>query len=304
MAGVSVVGGVDSDSVAMTTFAQNFPESRWARESFAEDVNLDQLSKVVGRVDLLLASPECTNHTHARGAAPLDEGSRNKAFQVVRYAEALSPRWVIVENVVNMQAWGDYESFINRLADQGYKTRVVKLDAAKFGVPQSRRRLFILFDLERMPDEIRTPVSNGLRKASEVVDFEGEYRWSPLVTPNRAAATLQRAARARAQLGDGVPFLLVYYGTDKAGGWQPLDVPLRTVTTLDRFAIVKWVGLEPYMRMLQPEELKRAMGLDASVGGRLFSLSHGTRRDKIRLLGNAVCAPVMKSLVSQLCHGT
>jgi len=59
-----------------------------------------------------------------------------------------------------------------------------------------------------------------------------------------------------------VPFLLVYYGTDGSGGWQPLDRPLRTLTTLDRFGLVTWKGDTPMLRMLQVPELQRAMGFD------------------------------------------
>ncbi len=43
--------------------------------------------------------------------------------------------------------------------------------------------------------------------------------------------------------------------------WQPLDQPLRTLTTLDRFGLVQWAGREPTLTMLQVTELKRAMGL-------------------------------------------
>jgi DNA (cytosine-5)-methyltransferase 1 len=47
--------------------------------------------------------------------------------------------------------------------------------------------------------------------------------------------------------------------------------------------------------MLQVPELMRAMGLDDS-----FELPLGTRREKIRLLGNGVCPPVMKRVVESL----
>ena len=80
-------------------------------------------------------------------------------------------------------------------------------------------------------------------------------------------------------LGQGKDFLIVYYGSDRAGGWQTLDRPLRTLTTLDRFGVVQWLGDRPTLRMLQVPELKRGMGLP----GR-FRLDRGTRRDKVKLL--------------------
>ena len=54
------------------------------------------------------------------------------------------------------------------------------------------------------------------------------------------------------------------------------------------------------MRMLQVEELMKAMGFNHSVDDRRYQLQHGTRRDKVRLLGNAVCPPVMAHIVRTL----
>lgn len=49
------------------------------------------------------------------------------------------------------------------------------------------------------------------------------------------------------------------------------------------------------MRMLQVPELRQAMGLPQSV-----KLNHGARRDRIRIMGNEVCAPVMRRVASDL----
>jgi DNA (cytosine-5)-methyltransferase 1 len=59
--------------------------------------------------------------------------------------------------------------------------------------------------------------------------------------------------------------------------------------------------------MLQVPELKRAMGLcglkDEDGRAVKFVLQQGTRRDQIKLLGNGVCAPVMRSVISSLLGG-
>jgi DNA (cytosine-5)-methyltransferase 1 len=74
-----------------------------------------------------------------------------------------------------------------------------------------------------------------------------------------------------------------------------LNRPLRTLTTLDRFGLVSGLGKETTLRMLQVPELKRAMGFPDD-----FKLDRGTRRDRIRLLGNAVCPPVMEAVIKTL----
>ncbi len=53
------------------------------------------------------------------------------------------------------------------------------------------------------------------------------------------------------------------------------------------------------MRMLQVPELKRAMGFSAR-----YRLNGGSRRDRIKLLGNAVCPPVMEHVVRTLTNGS
>jgi DNA (cytosine-5)-methyltransferase 1 len=243
-------------------------------------------------VDLVLASPECTSHTCARGNRARLEESRETALHVLNFVRAFRPRWVVIENVIHMRAWARYEEFISALREH-FNIREFVLDAALFGVPQSRKRLFIVGDRDcDVPDVAGTGPGEA---AFSVIDQKNGWRMSPLFSPGRAEPTLARAMRAVGALGEGVPFLIVYYGTDGAGGWQPLDRPLRTLTTLDRFALVEWESGAPVMRMLQVPELKRAMGF-----GDEYRLLHGTRRDRIKLLGNAVCPPVVQAIVERL----
>lgn len=130
---------------------------------------------------------------------------------------------------------------------------------------------------------------------ASILDPRGTWKTTPLFSPKRAERTVERARDAIAHLGEDTPFILVYYGSDGGGGWQTLDKPLRTVTTLDRFALVEKIDGEHRMRMLQPPELARAMGLPDT---HLFN--HGTRRDKVKLCGNGVCAPVMTAVIETL----
>jgi DNA (cytosine-5)-methyltransferase 1 len=96
----------------------------------------------VSEVELLLASPECTNHTCARGTLDFDEASRETALYVLNYARSFQPRWVVIENVIQMRAWSRYDELLDALR-RDYRTTTQVLDASDFGVPQTRRRLFI-----------------------------------------------------------------------------------------------------------------------------------------------------------------
>jgi DNA (cytosine-5)-methyltransferase 1 len=295
-AGFRIVAAFDAWELAGKAYSDNFPEARFYHSKL-EDLDASDVAKSVGNVDLLMASPECTNHSPAKGNRPRCEKSKETAFQVVRFARAIKPRWIVVENVVSMRNWSRYAEFLADLEALGYSIRQQVLNAKDFGVPQSRRRLFIACDREEEPPPIVLR-PREIRGAVHVIDQNGTYKYTPLRSKARAKATLQRADRAICELGKRKPFLIVYYGSDHAGGWQKIDAPLRTITTLDRFALVKPEASGHIMRMLQVPELQRAMGLPQS-----FKLQHGTRRDRIRMMGNAVCAPVMRRVVSALVNG-
>ncbi len=292
-AGARISCGLDLWDVAIRTYNDNF-DGCGLNQTISGQGRLPALERF-GGFDMILASPECTNHTCARGNRERDEASRLTARHVLRYARKFLPRWMVIENVIHMKSWSRYTELIEELKKGlGYHVRIQVLDAADFGVPQNRKRLFILCDRAAPPDEVQ-PTSLKVTPAASILDPPGTWGTRPLYQKGRAKNTLARAERAMAALPPGTPFLLVYYGSDAAGGWQTLDRPLRTLTTLDRFGLVEHSPEGPTLRMLQPSELRRAMGFDPE-----YLLRHGSRRDRIRMLGNGVCPPVMEAVVRSL----
>lgn len=297
MAGVEIVAAVDMWSLAEETYTDNFPEATFYRNR-CEDLAPNSIKRKTNKIDILLASPECTSHTCAKGASPRSEKSRSTAFEVVRFARAFRPRWIIVENVVHMRSWRRFQTWLNAIQELGYHTRVQTLNAADFGVAQSRRRLFVTADLKCVPPMVVGDCRFRIPVAKLIVSNNG-FKYSPLRKKGRAKPTLIRARRAIKKLGARKPFLLVYYGSDGAGGWQRIDRPLRTITTVDRFAYVKPNRGGHEIRMLQVPELSTAMGFPAK-----HIFSRGTRRDRIKLIGNAVCPPVMAAVIKSLTNGS
>jgi DNA (cytosine-5)-methyltransferase 1 len=149
--------------------------------------------------------------------------------------------------------------------EPGYELAEQILDASDYGVAQTRRRLFLVGDRKHEPAVVTRKRAGRRPSAKSILDKPGTWATNPLRQRGRAKDTLARAKRAIAALGEETPFLLVYYGSDGSGGWQPLSRPLRTITTVDRFALVepRECGLE--MRMLQVPELRLPGKLPALV---------------------------------------
>ena len=296
IAGADIIAGFDIWKTAINAYQKNFPESI-TFEGDLREINTENLKKQIGEIDLILASPEWTNHSLAKGAKKRSEESKMTAFEVTRYAEAFDPKWIVIENVVEMQSWSGHPKLLDELWKLDYSVQQIKLNSAEFGVPQARKRLFLLCTNTKKMNISEFKYDKTKEKpVSSIIDWTEKYRYSPLFQKGRAENTLQRAENAINTLGRKQDFIMVYYGT--GDGWQTVDRPLRTITTLDRFALVRPTKGGHKMRMLQPEELKYAMGfskeynLDIDV----------TRREKIKLMGNGVCPPVMSAIIKSLIH--
>jgi len=284
--------GLDAWELATDTYKANFPQAEVLTERI-EQVDTAKLAKRL-HPDILLTSPECTAHSIARGAKPGSEKSRETAIGIVPWIEAMKPRWVIVENVNRMKSWDRHDELVDTIEDLGYTVSSLYLNSAEFGSAQARKRMFLVCDKRGTTvtkETLLTFSDAPSLSANDIIDWKANFKSGKLRREGRAEATLARADRAIAALGRNKPFIIVYYGSDYAGGWQSLDVPLRTVTTIDRFGLVTWLKGVPYLRMLQPSELLKAMG-----GGAEHRLPYGSRREKVKLCGNGVCSDVMTAI--------
>lgn len=84
------------------------------------------------------------------------------------------------------------------------------------------------------------------------------------------------------------PFIVKFYGT--ANTADP-DNPLPTVTCKDRFGVVHTFGLDVRFRMLQPHELAAAMSFPKDY------VFQGSKKDQVRMIGNAVAVKTAKNMV-------
>jgi DNA (cytosine-5)-methyltransferase 1 len=142
--------------IAIATHTLNHPGARHLCASL-DALNPRELYNP-GVLDLLWASPECTHHSVARGGKPINDQSRATAWCVVRWAEALMPPVILIENVPEFIAWGGigsdgrpmkskkgatFAAWVGALESLGYKVGWKKLRAADYGDPTTRQRLFI-----------------------------------------------------------------------------------------------------------------------------------------------------------------
>lgn len=105
-------------------------------------------------VDLLWASPPCQMHSSAGNGSGYDGWP-----DVLRCIRETAPRWVAIENVIGAPV----EQWCADLRDLRFTVRAFLLNAARYGVPQRRRRWFIVAGpfqvVPRAPSMRETPAS-------------------------------------------------------------------------------------------------------------------------------------------------
>lgn len=160
---------------AVETHSKNHPEQK----HLCADLDSLNPRKAVpgGYLDLLWASPECTHHSNARGGKPKSDQSRATAWCVLRWAEALTVKTILLENVPEFVSWGPlhpctcgaeidfmtaihlpfclhgkpikerkgeyFQMFISNLETLGYTVAYRLLVCADYGDPTTRKRLFL-----------------------------------------------------------------------------------------------------------------------------------------------------------------
>lgn len=104
-------------------------------------------AKEYGPIDLLVGGTPCQSFSVAGLRQGLDDDRGNLALQYTRIAQALQPSWVIWENVpgvLSSNGGRDFGSILGALEECGYEFAYRVLDAQHFGVPQRRRRVFVV----------------------------------------------------------------------------------------------------------------------------------------------------------------
>jgi len=100
-----------------------------------------------GDIDVLVGGTPCQSFSIAGMRGGLDDDRGNLALTYMRMVDQLRPRWTVWENVpgvLSANGGRDFGSIVGALAELGYSCAWRVLDAQNFGVPQRRRRVFLI----------------------------------------------------------------------------------------------------------------------------------------------------------------
>ena len=252
---------INHDEVALGVHAVNHPHT----EHLVEDVwAIDPSAVTKGRrVAVAWFSPDCKHFSKAKGGRPVEKKIRGLAWVAVRWAVAVRPSMIVLENVEEFQTWGPlnndgvpcparkgrtFDLFVHRLRQIGYAVKWRELRACDFGAPTTRKRLFLVARCDGAPICWPEPthgapdspgVTNGAlkpwRTAAECIDWSQPVRSIFGRERPLAEKTMARIARGikRFVIDAEKPFIipLTHSGINRGSG---LHEPVPTITCANR----------------------------------------------------------------------
>lgn len=149
-AGYDLRLGVEIDAELLKIFAKNHPNTPTICQDIrtvSPELIAEHSCLAPGELDVLLGGPPCQGFSTYGQRDPSDP--RNSLYE--EYAKLIAyfnPKVIVLENVVgilSMDSGNVVKNIIGLFKDSfGYNVRIMQLDAANFGVPQYRKRVFFV----------------------------------------------------------------------------------------------------------------------------------------------------------------
>lgn len=270
--------------------------------------------------DMICGGPPCQDYSSAGRREEADNAKLTLAFAIM--VATVRPAWFVMENVTNAAKSSTWQEARKVLKAAGYGLTESKIDASRYGVPQSRRRLFVVGRQGERDGFLASSIAAGAAgKPMTLRDFFGptvpaamyfpatsEARRS-IWGPDEPAPTIrERSIRPlpvtyRPHPDDAalVENGYVYARPVRAGrGVRSIDEPYPTVTrTASERPGPKYLSsphpADPIAvsstAVLTLDQISRIQGFPAS-----WKWEASSKRDVLQMIANAVPAPVAASI--------
>jgi DNA (cytosine-5)-methyltransferase 1 len=304
--GLEAAGFVSAAAVelvpdACATYRSKHPEAK----VFEADISTIDFRAMRGCFALVAGGPPCQPFSIGGKRLAADD-PRNGIPQFLRALKELSPHAFIMENVAGMAAGGQSYllSVVGQMERLGYSTTWQVLEAADYGVPQKRRRLFVVGTTTAKQFSFPVP-THGLagrrphRPAGSVVGHEAPpgrpntaivtYALNPSLRPSAYHGHLYNGGGRPIELTRPAPTMLASMGGNKTPWVDTLGIVTEYHAHLVAGGYPRH-GLVPGARRITVEE---AALLQSFPAGTAFA---GHRSSQYRQVGNAV-PPVLAEQV-------
>lgn len=229
---INIIGAFDNWQPAVDIYKKNFKHPIFSMDLYSDEA-LEHIKELMP--ELIIGGPPCQDFSIA--------GNRSmgkRANLTIRYAEIIStvkPEWFVMENVYNIERMPVLPKAIEKVKNAGYGITARVLDASLCGVPQARKRFFMighLGDRDGFLDEI---LENNLSEHKMTVyEYLGDslntefYYMHPRSYNRRAVFSIYEPSATIRGVNRPIPSNYQRHPADKAG----ISEGVRSLTSKER----------------------------------------------------------------------
>jgi len=152
LAGIKVKIAIESDDYAALTYQHNHPETQVLAKNICEIKQKEITTENVKQKMILFGGPPCQGFSTSNQKTRSEANPLNWLFvEYMRIVKLVKPDWVVFENVKGILETAKgifFNMVLSELHSCGYTTSHWVLNAADYGVPQNRNRLFVVGSLD------------------------------------------------------------------------------------------------------------------------------------------------------------
>lgn len=286
-AGCKIVWANELDRAACKTYRLNFGDRYLVPGNIK---NIDP--RDIPKFDILTAGFPCQAFSSVGLKDGFDDPRGNLFFEIVRVAQMVKPRAMLLENVANLAKHDDGRTFdviMDSLAKLGYQVAYRVMNACEYGNrPQQRNRIFIV----------------AFRYKKDIGRFEFP---EPIRLTKRAFAYFEKSRQADKYYMDGHRMWgrMMEYMTDRRRIYRFTDwglsrgregiCPTLLAAMGSRFERIPFFYDDYSVRLLTPRECARLQGFPNS-----FKFPETNEKQVYKQIGNAVCVPVVRRIAEKM----
>ena len=167
-----IVASYDNWDVAIATYSSNFSHPIYNQDLSDVESLIEDIKEL--NPDIIIGGPPCQDFSIA-GKRNFDGKRANLTLSYAQIIETVRPTWFVMENVYNIQKSPIFSQAINIFKSAGYGVNIHVFDASLMGVPQARKRCFVIGKLNEKDKFLMSELLFGLSKTPTTVrDYLGD----------------------------------------------------------------------------------------------------------------------------------
>lgn len=170
-AGFEIIAAYDSWKAAVDVYRKNFKHPIYERD-LSDPTILKELKSL--NADIIIGGPPCQDFSIA-GKRNFNGHRANQTIIFSKIITSILPKWFVMENVYNIEKSPVLELVLNDFKKAGYGITKGIFDASLMGVPQTRRRYFVIGKLKSQDDFLKDALHDSLsKKRMTVKEYLGD----------------------------------------------------------------------------------------------------------------------------------